>query len=146
MFRSPGRRRSEARLEAHRCHTDIHCVCAGVEEMGWKPRSRCRQPQGEYNAEKDVEFFVDEPYSYIAVHPGEFVIFFPEDAQRAVDRRRRGPQDHRQGAAVKTLVLGLGNPLVSDDSVGLRVAAKLKSRLADRPEIDVNEDYWAGCG
>ena len=45
---------------------------------------------------------------------------------------------------MKILVLGLGNPLVSDDSVGLRVAAELKSRLADRPEIDVGEDYWGG--
>lgn len=44
----------------------------------------------------------------------------------------------------KTLVLGLGNPLVSDDSVGLRVAARLAERLADRPDIDVSEDHWGG--
>ena len=45
---------------------------------------------------------------------------------------------------MKTLVLGLGNPLVSDDSVGLRVAAELKPLLADRPGVDVDEDYWGG--
>jgi hydrogenase maturation protease len=45
---------------------------------------------------------------------------------------------------MKTLVLGLGNPLVSDDSVGLRVAAMLKQLLADRTDIDVDEDYWGG--
>jgi len=45
---------------------------------------------------------------------------------------------------MKTLVIGLGNPLVSDDSVGLRVAAALKSRLADRPGVEVDEDYWGG--
>jgi hydrogenase maturation protease len=45
---------------------------------------------------------------------------------------------------MKTLILGLGNPLVSDDSAGLRVAAELKTRLADRPEIEVGEDYWGG--
>ena len=45
---------------------------------------------------------------------------------------------------MKILVLGLGNPLVTDDSVGLRVAAELKSRLADRPEVVVSEDYWGG--
>ena len=78
--RSPGRRRSDALLEAHRRHTDIHCVCAGVEEIGCKPRRRCGRPQGEYNAEADIEFFLDEPDNDIAVHPGEFVIFFPEDA------------------------------------------------------------------
>jgi hydrogenase maturation protease len=42
------------------------------------------------------------------------------------------------------LILGLGNPLVSDDSVGLRVAGELRGLLADRPEITVDEDYWGG--
>jgi hydrogenase maturation protease len=45
---------------------------------------------------------------------------------------------------MKTLVLGLGNPLVTDDSVGLRVAAELKPLLADRPDIEVDEDFWGG--
>ena len=45
---------------------------------------------------------------------------------------------------MKTLVLGLGNPLVSDDGVGLRVAAELKCLLADRPDVEVSEDYWGG--
>ena len=45
---------------------------------------------------------------------------------------------------MKTLVLGLGNPLVTDDSVGLRIVAELKSRLLDRPDIEVGEDYWGG--
>jgi hydrogenase maturation protease len=41
-------------------------------------------------------------------------------------------------------VIGLGNPLVSDDSVGLRVSQLLKSALADRDDVDVTEDYWGG--
>jgi hydrogenase maturation protease len=45
---------------------------------------------------------------------------------------------------MKTLILGLGNPLVSDDSVGLRVVAGLKPLLADRPDITVDEDHWGG--
>jgi hydrogenase maturation protease len=45
---------------------------------------------------------------------------------------------------MKTLILGLGNPIVSDDSVGLRVAEALKGRLADRPDVEVSEDYWGG--
>lgn len=44
----------------------------------------------------------------------------------------------------KILVLGLGNPLVTDDSVGLRVAARLEPLLADRPDVEVSEDYWGG--
>ncbi len=35
-------------------------------------------------------------------------------------------------------------PLITDDSVGLRILARLKSLLAGRPNIDVTEDYWGG--
>ncbi len=45
---------------------------------------------------------------------------------------------------MKTLILGLGNPLVADDRVGLCVAAELKRVLAGRPDVDVEEDYWGG--
>jgi hydrogenase maturation protease len=45
---------------------------------------------------------------------------------------------------MKILIIGLGNPLVTDDSVGLRVAEGLKLLLAGRPEIEVAEDYWGG--
>lgn len=45
---------------------------------------------------------------------------------------------------MKTLVLGLGNPLVTDDSVGLRVAAELKRLLAEDSDVEVSEDYWGG--
>jgi hydrogenase maturation protease len=45
---------------------------------------------------------------------------------------------------MKTLVIGLGNPLVSDDSVGLRVVAELKTLLADRTDVEITEDYRGG--
>lgn len=45
---------------------------------------------------------------------------------------------------MKILVLGLGNPIVSDDAAGLRVAEMLRPRLAARPEIEVDVDYWGG--
>jgi len=45
---------------------------------------------------------------------------------------------------MKTLILGLGNPLVTDDSVGLRVVEQLRPLLADRPDVEVSEDYWGG--
>ena len=80
VSRSPARQRSEARLEAHRKHIDIQFVISGVEEMGWKARGRCQRPHDQYDAGKDIEFFADVPDSYITVHPGEFVIFFPDDA------------------------------------------------------------------
>ena len=49
-----------------------------------------------------------------------------------------------RSAIGKTLIIGLGNPIVSDDSVGLRVADQLKTLLADRPDVDVAEDCWGG--
>ncbi len=53
--------------------------------------------------------------------------------------------DHLPHAATgKTLVIGLGNPLVSDDSVGLRVAESLRSQLAGRCDVEVAVDYWGG--
>ena len=45
---------------------------------------------------------------------------------------------------MKTLVLGLGNWIVADDSIGLRVAAELARMLADRDDVEVSEDYWGG--
>lgn len=43
-----------------------------------------------------------------------------------------------------TLVLGLGNPILTDDSVGLRVAALLEPQLAGHPDVAVAEDCWGG--
>lgn len=45
---------------------------------------------------------------------------------------------------MKTLVLGLGNPLLRDDSVGLRVVQQLRADLIDHPEVEISEDYWGG--
>jgi hydrogenase maturation protease len=45
---------------------------------------------------------------------------------------------------MRTLIFGLGNPLIADDSVGLRVVEELKPRLAGRADVEVSEDYWGG--
>lgn len=45
---------------------------------------------------------------------------------------------------MKTLVLGLGNPLLRDDAVGLHVARRLRPLLDDRPDVEVDEDYHGG--
>jgi hydrogenase maturation protease len=47
-------------------------------------------------------------------------------------------------AGGKTLIIGLGNPIVSDDSVGLRVAEQLRPLLAGRAGVEVTEDCWGG--
>ena len=45
---------------------------------------------------------------------------------------------------VKTLVLGLGNPLLGDDSVGLKVVALVRERLAGRADVEVAEEEAGG--
>jgi hydrogenase maturation protease len=44
---------------------------------------------------------------------------------------------------LKTLVLGIGNPIVTDDSVGLKVARLIKDR---RPDLDVVEACSGAMG
>jgi hydrogenase maturation protease len=44
----------------------------------------------------------------------------------------------------KTLLLGLGNDILSDDSVGLRVAAALQKRLAADPNLTIQQTTEMG--
>jgi hydrogenase maturation protease len=44
----------------------------------------------------------------------------------------------------RTLVLGLGNPLLGDDSVGLRVIQALRPRLTAWPGVEVDEECCGG--
>jgi len=80
ISRSSARPRDKARLEAHRRYIDIQFVVSGTEEMGWKSRSLCLRPEGAYDPEKDVEFYAEAPETWVAVGPGAFAVFFPEDA------------------------------------------------------------------
>jgi hydrogenase maturation protease len=45
---------------------------------------------------------------------------------------------------MKTLVLGLGNPLLGDDAIGLLVAGRVRERLLGRDDVDVQEDEAGG--
>ena len=45
---------------------------------------------------------------------------------------------------MKTLVLGLGNPIMGDDGVGLRIVQEVRRRLRDCTSVDVEECYAAG--
>ncbi len=75
-----GRTRTEAKLEAHRKYIDIQYVIAGTDEMGFRPTADCKLIDTSYVADKDIEFFNDQPNSWTPVPPGSFVIFFPQDA------------------------------------------------------------------
>lgn len=67
------------KFECHDKNIDIQLCIRGEETIGWKPREKCHIPNGDYNTEKDVRFFNDQPDMYFNLTDGQFVILFPED-------------------------------------------------------------------
>jgi len=80
VAREAGRTKEEAVLETHQRYIDIQLILDGTDTMGWKAKSRCTQPAKEYDPKGDEQCFADPPETWVAVPPGHFVIFFPEDA------------------------------------------------------------------
>lgn len=74
-----GVKAADAKFEAHNNYIDIQVCPTGSETLGWKPREKCVDPKGEYNAEKDVIFYNDQPDTYFQLNAGQFAIFYPED-------------------------------------------------------------------
>ena len=77
----PGKTAAESlkKFECHERFIDIQYCVSGVETFGWKPLANCMKPNGEYNSEKDVRFYNDEPEALRQLKNGQFVIFFPAD-------------------------------------------------------------------
>lgn len=78
---APGKTKeaSMAKFECHNKNIDIQLCIDGVETIGWKPREACKNPAGDYNAEKDVLFYNDNPDMFFQLTNLQFAIFFPED-------------------------------------------------------------------
>lgn len=70
---------SIAKFECHNANIDIQLCIDGIETIGWKPRENCVLPNGDYNSEKDVQFFKDAPDMFFQLTNGQFAIFFPTD-------------------------------------------------------------------
>lgn len=70
---------STAKFECHNKHIDIQLCIHGVEQIGWKPREKCKTENGGYNTEKDVQLYSDPPDMYFQLTDGQFAILFPED-------------------------------------------------------------------
>ena len=81
LMEKPGKTAEESleKFECHNKHIDIQVLLKGEEQIGWKPRTDCKEPKGDYNPEKDVLFYQDVPDMYFELKPGQFVILFPED-------------------------------------------------------------------
>jgi biofilm protein TabA len=66
--------------ESHRDYADIQIMISGSERFGFAPLTD--QPVSTpYNPEKDVALYsiAGEDLNYIALRPGQFIIFFPSD-------------------------------------------------------------------
>lgn len=71
--------KEQAKLETHNEFIDIQIPLSGTEIMGYTPGKDCVPADAPYNAEKDITFFEGLAETYIAVKPGMFAIFFPQD-------------------------------------------------------------------
>lgn len=72
---------ADAKLEIHNAYLDIQVLVRGEKEsFGWSERADVRKPLGEFDPEKDIQFFDDEPQTYYTLRPGQFTILMPEDA------------------------------------------------------------------
>lgn len=75
-----GKKKADAKLEAHRKYIDIQFLIMGEEQIGWKAYNDCKIVSSPFNPENDIEFFEDEVQTYFKLVPNTFAIFFPEDS------------------------------------------------------------------
>lgn len=82
VLEGPSRPAQEVRFEAHRRYINIQCAIEGQEAIGYAPRGSLATIEP-YDNVKDVEFF-DAPASdtRIALRPGRFAVFAPEDGHQ----------------------------------------------------------------
>ena len=71
--------KEQAKLETHNEFIDIQVPLSGTEIIGYTPGKDCGPADAPYRAEKDITFFEGLAETYIAVKPGMFAIFFPQD-------------------------------------------------------------------
>ncbi len=72
--------REKLMLEAHRRYIYIHVPISGEANMGWSSINNVKNTISEYDEDNDVVFYGDAPQRIFPVYPGQFTIFFPEDA------------------------------------------------------------------
>ena len=70
---------SLAGFECHNTYIDIQIILQGKETVGWRSRSSCAQPKGEYSEQNDVLFYTDAPSLFFELQAGMFSIYFPSD-------------------------------------------------------------------
>ena len=80
VIRAEGAGHIGAELETHRKYIDIQFGVEGINEFGWKPAHDCITVTKPFSEEEDYGFWGEETDVWIPVRPGQFAVFFPEDA------------------------------------------------------------------
>lgn len=74
------KRKPDAKLEIHDRYIDIQVLISGEEEtFGWSERRDLKRPLGPFDAQKDIQFFDDEPQTCYTLRPGQFTVLLPDD-------------------------------------------------------------------
>lgn len=72
--------RPGARYESHRKYIDLQYTISGSELIEWS-LARTLRPDGNYDAEKDLQFYLpSDSKTLVHMLPSHFGIFFPQDA------------------------------------------------------------------
>lgn len=73
--------KSTLKCEAHQKYIDVMAAVEGEEVIYWKPVSELQHITAPYDSTIEALLAdVDEDAATLLLHPGRFVIFFPEDA------------------------------------------------------------------
>lgn len=81
MVNEPVMKKPEkARMEVHDRFIDIHVPLSREEGFAWKDRAALEKPSEPFSVEKDAQHYGDAPDTSFVVRPGQFAVFFPEDA------------------------------------------------------------------
>ena len=72
-----GKKVEQARLETHNRMIDIQIPLSGAETFGYS--SRLQLTENFYDENRDITFYDEPAETYVTVHKGQFVIFFPQD-------------------------------------------------------------------
>lgn len=74
--------REAARWETHREYVDLQYIIGGGEVIDWAPAAKL-SPVGDYDGEKDIQFYGAEQADLtLPMAEGLFVFFLPSDAHR----------------------------------------------------------------
>jgi YhcH/YjgK/YiaL family protein len=73
--------RADAKLETHQRYVDIQVLLSGTECLEIFPKDELTVSEP-YDPDKDAEFYEvpDQSPTKVTLTPGQFVVFFPEDA------------------------------------------------------------------